>query len=123
MVEVGTGESAFQPLEPGASVNIVAGPQGGFHIWMAVRTRPPVKPEGVELVYRVVDPDSRREISLNGMRARLEENGEWLELAGLLGLVPRPEDVSGRDVLLRMELRDADGRSAADERRVRARGP
>ncbi len=33
--EIGTGESCFTPLEPGAVVPRVGGPQGGFHVWGA----------------------------------------------------------------------------------------
>ena len=37
-LELGTGFSAFVPLEPDERVDIIAGPQGGFHLWASLRT-------------------------------------------------------------------------------------
>lgn len=37
VVVIGQGESAFAPLEDGAVVSIEAGPQGGHHVWLALR--------------------------------------------------------------------------------------
>lgn len=33
-LELGTGETAFEPLEAGAAVELVHGPQGGFHTYV-----------------------------------------------------------------------------------------
>ena len=37
-LELGTGFSVFAPLEPDQSIEIIAGPQGGFHLWASLRT-------------------------------------------------------------------------------------
>ena len=37
VLEVGTGDRVFTPVHDGDSVNITLGPQGGYHIWTAVR--------------------------------------------------------------------------------------
>jgi len=37
-LELGTGFSAFAPLEADQRVDIIAGPQGGFHLWASLRT-------------------------------------------------------------------------------------
>ena len=37
MVQVGTGQTAYLPLTDGETVQAQQGPQGGHHIWMAVR--------------------------------------------------------------------------------------
>lgn len=37
-IEVGTGADAFEPLDPGAPVVMVHGPQGGWHLLGSVRT-------------------------------------------------------------------------------------
>ena len=34
--EIGTGEHCFARVESGATVPLMAGPQGGFHVWLAV---------------------------------------------------------------------------------------
>jgi hypothetical protein len=38
-VTVGQGESSFSALSPGAPVIMHAGPQGGHHVWLALRAR------------------------------------------------------------------------------------
>jgi hypothetical protein len=37
-LELGTGFNQFAPLTCGDSLNIIQGPQGGFHLWAALRT-------------------------------------------------------------------------------------
>jgi hypothetical protein len=37
-LELGTGFSVFAPLEPDQGIEIIAGPQGGFHLWASLRT-------------------------------------------------------------------------------------
>jgi len=37
--EVGAGEDCFSSLDDGQNVALMAGPQGGFHIWVSVRCR------------------------------------------------------------------------------------
>jgi hypothetical protein len=39
MVEIGTGETAFEPLEDGDSIYIVYGPQGGYHFNGSLRVQ------------------------------------------------------------------------------------
>ena len=34
--EVGTGETCFERVSGGASVPLIAGPQGGYHVWLAL---------------------------------------------------------------------------------------
>jgi hypothetical protein len=36
-VELGTGESEFEPLVDGQVVPLIAGSQGGYHVWVSVR--------------------------------------------------------------------------------------
>ncbi len=38
LLELGTGFSVFAPLEPDQGIEIIAGPQGGFHLWASLRT-------------------------------------------------------------------------------------
>jgi hypothetical protein len=39
MVQIGTGQTGFTPLSPGQTLQAEAGPQGGHHIWIAVRMK------------------------------------------------------------------------------------
>lgn len=34
--EIGSGEECFEPLADGATVPLISGPQGGYHLWVAV---------------------------------------------------------------------------------------
>lgn len=38
-LEVGTGETAYAPLEPGGLVELIHGPQGGYHILIGLAAR------------------------------------------------------------------------------------
>ena len=37
VVELGTGEVGFEPLADEQPVPLVAGPQGGHHVWLSLR--------------------------------------------------------------------------------------
>ncbi len=39
LVMVGQGQSSYAPVQPGEVLQLEAGPQGGHHVWMAIRTR------------------------------------------------------------------------------------
>ncbi len=38
-VELGTGDIAFEPLSDGADIDVIQGPQGGFHVLGSVRAK------------------------------------------------------------------------------------
>lgn len=38
-LELGTGEASFQPLMSGQQVQLVAGTQGGYHVWLSLRAQ------------------------------------------------------------------------------------
>ena len=38
-VEIGTGEIAFEPLLPGQDLEVIRGPQGGYHFLVSLRTK------------------------------------------------------------------------------------
>lgn len=123
MLTIGTGADRFIGLSDGDTVDIVRGPQGGHHIWGALRVRAPLDPRQIAIVYRVLADGSRQELSSTGYRLDLLANGAEHEWFGLLGLIPNPSVVSGKAVYLRLEVSDARGQRAEDERRVTTRGP
>lgn len=55
--EVGTGETCFERLTPGQTVPVMQGPQGGFHVWLAVGCADCATPE--ILRYSVRDPTTQ----------------------------------------------------------------
>jgi hypothetical protein len=54
---IGTGAKAFEPFDDFAVVPLVAGEQGGHHVWIAVRSRYLRQPEVIKLTAHVPDLD------------------------------------------------------------------
>lgn len=55
--DLGTGDSAFEPIEDGQDLFFTPGPQGGCHFWLAVRTDG-FPERGTKLRYEVVYADT-----------------------------------------------------------------
>ena len=60
---IGTGEYAWEPLEPGTEITMVHGPQGGWHILGSVRIDGMY--ENVEIRYTITDVPSGQVVSDN----------------------------------------------------------
>jgi hypothetical protein len=123
-IEVGTGATRFDALpvtlpDGGIpSVEIVFGPQGGYHIWGAIRAHEMAK--DVKVVYTLKDVESGELISTNDYELSLTPNGDALEWPGMLGLVPTPGAINGKLIEMGMEATDADGTTRRDARQVTA---
>ena len=116
VVEVGTGESDWMPLRDGDTVSMIAGPQGGFHVWTAIRIM-----------------DSSVDSARINLTSRLEATGEPAgnpssvattltltsdgarEHVGMRNFIADPTQVRGRRVALRVEAIAPDGRHGAGE--------
>ncbi|MEQ9073508.1 MAG: hypothetical protein RLP09_06585 [Sandaracinaceae bacterium] len=121
---VGTGVEEFIPIEPGDELALIAGPQGGYHVFSSVRVRgfipPPVR---IAVTLRRADDDRYLGPTLTVGESTLREASDgWREAFGLLSLVNDPSDARGQEVVLRSVVSDASGALLhADERRVRVR--
>lgn len=121
-VIVGEGQSAYLPLDEGATVQVEAGPQGGYHVWLAVRVKN-LKQSGTvtevsgridELAYDVppfsvvftFDPDEGGYCKIYGLRFRLDDDAHPIE--GLLG----------KALDLTVTMTDTDGDVGIGTRRV-----
>lgn len=116
-VEVGTGTKDFVALADGDPVDLTFGPQGGFHIWTAVRVRN-VNATGVQINLRaklddgsLVGPPSRAAASLEA-----QPDGSAVA-AGLRNFVDNASELRGKRVTLTAEVIAADQRHGAGERR------
>jgi hypothetical protein len=79
-LEVGSGSSSFDPIEPGGSIPIISGPQGGTHVNISARTRG-------------LGPSALVEYGANDA-----ETGELLTWMGLKQVVPLKEGDLGGEV-------------------------
>lgn len=109
--EVGTGAGAFQELSPGATVPIIEGAQGGYHIWLSVRCGTC----GPELVldYGVDDLETGALISRLGLQEweKLAERDGWRQAVGLTAFLDTadPSALVGHRVRLWVTAPAADG--------------
>ena len=93
-LEIGQGFEIFVPVEPGATVDLVAGCQGSQHVWTALRA------QGIDRRGTIVDlaliRDRDEEVVSQSFRVRvsmMEVPGEtYVELTGLTLIVPTPDE-------------------------------
>jgi len=120
-LDLGKGESAFASLENDEVVPIEPGPQGGNHVWLALRVRGlrqmgstlTVKGRYPELAYDVL-PFSAQ------VTLRKEAQGQC-EIHGVRFQVDRGlsvDDVRGKALDIEVTLRDPDGDVATVEKQV-----
>ena len=125
VLELGTGVTAFQPLPAsGATLELTRGPQGGFHVYGAVRIRG-VDPDHAMLRYTVRRRSDGEAMTLERnvllRTARLVRDGQaWVRLGDLLIFDPdryaAPADVAGTEVRVEATLTLPDGTRYVDGR-------
>lgn len=85
---IGTGELCFAPLADGDVVPMMNGPQGGFHVWLAIGCTD--CGGSVQLSYKLLDPETKELIpgtyDLNEASAVL--GGDWPQAAGIQMALP-----------------------------------
>jgi hypothetical protein len=117
-VEIGTGVELYEPLSDGAPVDVVLGPQGGFHIWTSVRVDDPsVELARIDLNARFAD-DGRPAGNPSSITVSFAAVGTAREHAGMTCFVVSPEAVHARSVVLHADLFVKDGRHGSAERLV-----
>lgn len=120
--DVGTGYDSFVALSDGDPVSIIAGPQGGFHIFTSVRVRG----------FDAPTVHARVSIHTLGGSEYLGPGAEvgtasftagadgWDQAIGLINLLDDPATARGHEVVLRLEARDDRGASSVSEHAVLA---
>lgn len=86
--EIGTGETCFERVTAGQTVPVMAGPQGGFHIWLAVGCAD-CGGQAI-LTYGVKDPATHDWIAgtyANNAVVPLDADG-WPQHAGIITYLP-----------------------------------
>lgn len=124
-VELGTGTSAFETIpETGGELELVGGPQGGFHVFVAARLRG-LNPEGMTLTFSATDVDTGANVGVpatfNLITSRVQPDGEGHVRVGdfLILDEANPDNVRGRTLDITVLAEEAGtGRSATDHRVV-----
>jgi hypothetical protein len=120
-LEVGAGYDRFVPYTEPATGELIAGPQGGFHIWTSLRARNPATTMSplVEITYErvrdgaVVSYPFRVRVSFDRVPGT-----DVQEIYGLRAEALTPEDVLDEDVIVRARVETRDGAVAFAEQRV-----
>jgi len=121
-LELGAGLSAFQSLEQGDPIELVQGSQGGWHVDLALRFGG-FGPDGVQLRYRALDPESDSELSF-ATEAVLQErfvrpiDGGWERLGDRVVFdIAAADEVLATEVLIEVTV-NTDADSWSDSRGV-----
>jgi len=111
-IELGTHRAEFEGLRDGDTVELVNGPQGGFHIDLAVRLHR-VDPVDSTLTYAVFHHDARidvaAEYAVNVRRFRSDGEHRLLRTGDRAVLdVPSADAIADEDVVITVELETED---------------
>lgn len=126
-LEIGTGEMEFRPLADGDPLEVVLGPQGGYHVVGNARVvgfvPAPVLGEQPEGMRFAVTSDQGVALNLDGgaIHTSLERqpDGSYTCLPGHHVMVaPPPADFEGMAAEFTVEMVGADGELLIDSRRV-----
>jgi|GEM_PF-2388452 len=77
-LELGTGQLRWEPLEEGGVLELVAGPQGGWHVDVALRAAD-VDPDGAMLRYEAVWFETREPLSYETLATLSADNVVWTD--------------------------------------------
>ncbi|HEY8073700.1 MAG TPA: hypothetical protein VIF62_06320 [Labilithrix sp.] len=117
-VQIGGGESEFADEADGAEVELVHGPQGGWHVWTSVRVTPAVAELTVDLSANVegeTDPAG----PASGWAANRMTSHDYVEVDGLKAYVTSPDAVVGRTLVIHADAVTPDGQHGSATLRVR----
>ncbi|HWN68011.1 MAG TPA: hypothetical protein VNM90_10260 [Haliangium sp.] len=134
MAELGTGMFDFERLADGQVLDLISGPQGGFHFVVHARMRgltpgdprQPGLPENPTTIFRALDENGVR-VDVPELRqlgyAPDPQVGGWYALpSGRILLIDnlRARTLYGRRVTIELQLQDSAGRMAGDTVRITA---
>jgi len=113
-VSIGTGFPDFVPITPGSDLPIIAGIQGGFHLWGGfVATH--IDPRSVTIEF--VTTLDGRDIGRASYVDTLVDDGGQMKYAGVAVIFDSdvdPDEVSSRPMSMSVRLEDMNGRVVTD---------
>ncbi len=121
-VAVGTGQTDYLPIAEGATLTPEKGPQGGHHLWIAVRTKS-LRQAGTTVVITAEQPGTGLKVPPTSFVFPLEPaDGGYCKLSGLrlqLDNASVPvQSFLGRPLDVKIVVSDTDGKSAEARARV-----
>lgn len=112
VLQLGTGVEVFEPLDDGAEVELVHGPQGGFHVVVSFRATHLDTRSGRRLAGRVtgrIDGELVADTTPN-LEFRCQPDASSQDaLGGLLVFASTPEALDGQTVDIHAEVTDEAG--------------
>ena len=122
---IGAGLTAYEPIDDGAELALVMGPQGGYHVDITFRSCG-IVPMDARLRVDGFDAETGREVAfeidriLTERRVRIEEDGCWTRVGDLLVFdVSMPSEIVGREVRVEARVVAEDGTTASTTRTIR----
>lgn len=130
-VELGTGELDFEALTPGQEIEVIRGPQGGYHLLASVRTQN-LDPGDPTNLAASNNPEVKFRVAWNGDDITLtgsyrqgldayESDGGWThQMVGRLCILDIPDDdvLADQSIHFSVELSDSTGLVISDEREL-----
>jgi hypothetical protein len=121
-VELGTGRTSFVEIpESGAELELIAGPQGGWHIDVTARLYD-LAIDGMLLTYEITRDGTVISMPRQFMLREaivVREGDHWLRAGDFVPFeITQPSDVAGDTVTVRVIAEATDGARAEDERSV-----
>ena len=134
-LELGAGDIAFEPLDNGDPIDVIHGPQGGFHVLGSVRVNgiDPGDPNDLQsprnpTVTFTVTADGDNQLVdafssfTQGLRASPDDGWQHQMLGRFLILeITDDDELHGRTLEIGVELTDADGTVLTDALTLQAR--
>lgn len=121
-LELGTGLEAFEPIpDEGAELELVHGPQGGWHVHLSLRARGFVPTGLIYEITRLSDGALVCMLALGVREGTFVERDGALERVGDFAIfsITTADEIAGQDVLVRASLYDAERHRVEDEVRAR----
>ncbi|MCB9596555.1 MAG: hypothetical protein H6719_27775 [Sandaracinaceae bacterium] len=123
-VELGTGTSGFEPIpETGGTLELVGGPQGGFHVFLTARIHD-LGVDGMLITYSAIDTATTEPVGTPASflvdASRLARDGDgWVRAGDFLILHnSSPDPVRGLTLEVRVRCEEAGGGLSAEDTRV-----
>ena len=118
-IEVGSGDQSFVPVSDTDELPFILGPQGGgsqggYHLWMALRSQG-FNPAGADLSVYLIRPSDNAALVSMSRPVSLQAMGDYFGLSGIRIVPPDCCALVGQPLIFRVEITDRTGASGMNE--------